>query len=650
MASIIDKHGSIVFFGRLSWGNLLDWLVTFCLGGIIILSTVCLGGVRPDTHQILLPLFVVLLALHGFWLALDNESPKRLSQVPLFFVPGLLWMLCSVLWFSPVPWRGWHELIYSLEVFIVLWVLANNVRSRAHLWALIVLSLVPPVLAVFNGYYQFFQDQGRMLAAMTGYPLKIHPEFLGRATGSFADPNSFAAFLLILLPSFLIAAAVPRLPKVLRLLVFYIALIFLGAVAFTQSYWATAMAVVLLAIVPWLCFRTFKWRAIFSALGMLTATLVLVGIMVFHPVFEKGFSRAISEEGEGVRLVLWQEALAMVAEHPVTGVGAGAFGASFEQSPRVALADSPVTPHNDYLLILSQFGLIGAALFGLPAGFVIYKSWGRWRKEPYAIKMRYAEGTIMPPQRFFLSLGLGGVLAIALCMTTTFVFYVPALVLYGVLSFSILMKTSLSREIRLSEHWVLRTGYALLAVCAGWSFYAFSTTKLEAQALELQARQKLEHVVDQRVHVAGNTALLDEVILLYEDAVMADAANVDAWLGLSASICQLYFRNPADFELIGARAVAAADRGVELSPRYWKVWAQLGVAQSFSGDAEAAEAAFSKALELGPNSSNAHYYYAAYLGADRGRRQEALDAVRTALEINPRNAAARRLQQKLMIL
>lgn len=649
MASIIDKHGNIAFFGQLSWGNFFDWLVTLCLGVIIMLTTLSLGGVRPDTHLVLLPLFALLLTLHGFWLALDRESPKRVSQVPLYFLPALLWMLCSVLWWSPAPWRGWYDMIYTLEVFIVLWVLVNNVRTRAHLWLLVIMSLAPSAPAVFNGFYQFFQNPSRMQGAMTDYGLQLHPEFLGRATGAFADPNSFAAFLLILLPSLLIAAAVPRLPVILRMLAFYIALMFLGAIAFTQSYWASALVLLLLALVPWFCFRTLKRRALFSILGVVAASVVFVGMVVYHPLFKKGLQRALSEEGEGVRLVLWQEALAMAAEHPVAGVGAGAFGLAFEQSPRVALADSPVTPHNDYLLVLSQLGLIGAFFFGVPALYIFWQAWRRWQQEPYAVRLRDSKGTIMPPQRFFLSLGLAGAIAFALCMGLTFVFYVPALTLYGVLMLSILVKTSFNRKIRLPEHWLLRLGYALLGVCAAGSFYLLGAGKLEAQALELRAEQQLEHVVDLRVHVSGNSALLDEVILLYEDAVIADAANVDAWLGLSASICQLYFRNPADFEAISARAMAAAGRGIALSPRYWKTWAQMGVAQSFGGHSEAAEAALTKALELAPHSSNAHYYYAAFLGSYRERRTEALDAVRLALEINPRNAAARRLQQKLLI-
>ena len=77
---------------------------------------------------------------------------------------------------------------------------------------------------------------------------------------------------------------------------------------------------------------------------------------------------------------------------------------------------------------------------------------------------------------------------------------------------------------------------------------------------------------------------------------------------------------------------------------------QLGVARSFYGEADLAEKALLKALKLAPNNSNAHYYYAAYLSLDEEQREQALISVRVALDINPRNTAARRLQQKLLIL
>jgi O-antigen ligase len=650
MGAIIDKHGNIAFFGRLSWGNLLDWLVTLCLSGIIMLTTVSLGGVRPDTHLVLLPLFVLMMVLHGIWLFVDREQSKRLSHVPLFFFPALLWMLYSILWVSPVPWRGWNELIYTLEAFLFFWVLCNNVRTRAHLWFLLFLSLAPSIVAIFNGFYQFFQAPDRMVGALTDYEVVLNPVFLGRATGVFADPDSFAAFLLILLPSLLIAASVKRLPKILRLLCLYIVLMFFLGIAFAQSYWASASVVVLVACVPWFCFRRLKYRVLFSCLGVCVASLVFIAMIMLHFVFSQGLERVFSEEGEGVRLVLWQEAIAMTAEHPIAGVGAGAYGAAFEQSPRVELATYPETPHNDFLLILSQFGIVGLCLLAAPTLYVFFRAWSRWRKEPFVVKLRNGTGKIMPPQRFFLSLGLAGVMAFALCMVFTFVLYVPALLLYGVLAFAILVKSSFNRLIELPSGVVLRGAYLLLASCVGWSFYVFATTQLEADALQLRAQQELEHIVDLQVHVSGDQALLDGVIVLYEDAVISDPKNVDAWIGLSAAVCQLYFRSPSNFERTAQRAVNCAQRATVLSPSYWKAWSQLGVARSFAGEAVSAEAAFVQALKLAPNNSNAHYYYAAFLSVDRDRHEQALSLVRRAMEINPHNSAARRLEQKLLIL
>ena len=650
MAGIVDKHGNVAVFGRLSLGNFIDWLVTLCLGLIILLTTLSLGGVRPDAQLAILPLFAVLLTLHGMWLAVDNASPKRLSHIPFWFIPALLWMLCSVHWFSPVPWRGWYEMIYALQAFILLWVLSNNVRSRAQLWLLIIIGLAPAPFALFNGFYQFFQEPERMLGAMTDYGLDLNAEFLGRATGAFADPNSFAVFLLILLPSLLIMTIVTRLPKILRVLAFYNALIFFVGIALTESYWASAVVVMLMAILPWFCFRRFKTCLFFSCLGVSAAAFIFTAMVIFHPLFKDGLERAQSDEGEGVRLVLWREALNLTTENLISGVGAGAYRVAFEQSPRVSLADSPETPHNDYLLFLSQLGILGVVLFGIPILYVFVCSFNLWRKEPFAVKLSNRADTIMPPQRFFLSLGLAGTIAFAICMAATFVFHVPALTLYGVLTFAILVKTTYMRKLTLPAHWIFRIEYFFLATCVGWSFYVLSSTKLEAYALELRARQHLEHVVDMRVHVSGNAKLLDQVLTLFEDAVMIDPQNADAWLGRSASLCQLYFRSPREFERIAKKAVVSAKRALEISPTYWKTWAQLGVAHSFNGEAELAEEALLKALELAPKNSNAHYYYAAFLSLDKEQGEQALISVRAALDINPKNTAARRLQQKLLIL
>jgi hypothetical protein len=646
MSLSVDKLGKADYYGRLSWGNFVDWLITLCLAAIVGLTTVSLGGVRPDTQVVLLPLFVVLLVLHGAWLALDAESPKRLSHVPVFFLPFLLWMGLSLLWISPTAWRGWYECIYAFEIFVFVWVLTNNVRTRSQLWFLIVMAFAPAVYAISVGFYQFFQDPATLANAWAGYALQLSPDFLGQATGSFADPSSFAAFLLILLPSLLIAGLVTYLPLIGRILCLYIGLVFLAAIFFAQMAWPVLCIVpMMMVMVPWLCFQQRSKRLKCGA-----AAGILLLLAFFYPPFKQHMKAAISEDGEGVRLVLWKEAGHLILEEPLFGSGAGSFAVKFEQSPRRSLTALPMTPHNDYLLILSQYGIVGGLLLFVPVGFVLIRAYRSWIRDVCRVRSKDQTKTVMPLRKLFLALGLSGVVSFALCLFFTCVIYVPALALYGALFFVILIKSSFTRELQIPGHRLFRWGYLGLGIALGCGLYALSAPRLQSQALELKARQRLEQIVAQRVHYSGDEALLEQVLEEYQLATELDPNNADAWIGLSTANCQLYFRNPSNSEAIGQRAVEFARRGIELSDSYWLGWAQLGVSESLSGNLPEAEIALTKALELSPNSSNAHYYWAAYASHFPEKRTEAIAAARRALEINPNNVAAQRLQQKLLIL
>jgi cytochrome c-type biogenesis protein CcmH/NrfG len=650
MPSLIDKSGNVAYLGQISLANFVDWLVTFCLGAIITLSALLLGGVRPDTHLLLLPLFACLLVLHGLWLAVEQEQPKRLSSVPVFFLPFVVWIWVNVTWVSPTAWRGWYELIYALEAVIFLWVLVNNVRTRAHLWVLIAIAISPAAYAIFIGFYQFFQNPSKLANAYAEYGLRLSPEFLGQATGSFADPNSYAAFLLILLPSLLIAALVPRLPVILRVLCLYIGVMFVISIFLTQLFWPLAILLIILLILPWAIFLRLSRRVWGSLLGVSLFVIAVLLQVFFSAQFNSRAVQAMAGEGEGVRPVLWQDALDITLDAPIHGAGGGSFAVEFEQSERQSLEKLPMTPHNDYLLILSEYGMLGVVLFLLPSLLVVWCAIRHWRAEPDRVKLKDAKGAIMPPAKFFLSIGLAGVFTFALCLFSSFVFYTPVLTLYGVLFFSILVKSSFRRRLCIPHTGWMRLGYFCLGLVLAVGFYSISASRIQAQALELHARQRLDQIVEQRVHLSGNTDLLDEVIELYEAAILLAPDNVDAWIGLSAATCQQFFRNPANYRATGALATDYAQRALELSDSYWMGWAQLGIAQGLGGNDVEAEAALARALELAPNNCNAHYYWAAYLSHFKERHSEAIESVQRALEINPNHAAASKLQQKLRIL
>ena len=89
----------------------------------------------------------------------------------------------------------------------------------------------------------------------------------------------------------------------------------------------------------------------------------------------------------------------MTNENPLTGVGAGAFGASFEQ---VLGSILPIyqSPHNDYLLVLSQLGIMGLVLFGLHP-YLFYTKHGTDGTEPHLLRLQDKQGIRVPTIRFF---------------------------------------------------------------------------------------------------------------------------------------------------------------------------------------------------------------------------------------------------------
>ena len=651
MSSSTKVTGEIDFYGRLSWSNFFDWLVTLCLGGFVAANCLLLGGVRPETTLLLLPLLIAALVFHGFWLLTERDGDlRRLSLIPLWFAPFVVYVLASAIWLTPYPWLGVQHAILFLQAFAVLWLLVNNLRTRAHLWTFLGIILVPVGVGIFLACYQFFQDPKAFATPGGEFTVVMAPVFYGQATGTFADPGSYATFALIVLPMFLVAAAAPRLPQILRVLFFYLGLMIVLTVLFAQVFWTVVVLFLAFAGAGWFVYKRLSRRLLAgSLLGLLMAGVALF-LFLEVPRFRFAADASPTETLIRERAELWSASLEMVQKHPLLGVGAGAFPVVLAQSENVSLPWRAKTPENDYLWILAEYGVLGFALLAVPVLFVVFGAYRRWRKESYSVPRKEGRGRIMPPQRFIMSLGLGGMLTAIVGAFFHFILLVPALAFCAVIGLGILAKSAFQSGLRLPQMRWARLSYLGLALFAALGLFRFGWPPLQASAQTAFAQQRLEQLVERQVHKSGNTVLLDEVINRFRFALQAYPRHADAWIGLSAAYCQLFYRSPAEFDANAALALEAAERAVDLSEAYWRAWAQLGVAQAHAGDAGAAEKALARALALAPNSSNANYYWASFLSHVPERRQEALRAANRAIEINPENAAARRLQQKLRIL
>ncbi|MDA0848405.1 MAG: hypothetical protein O2827_01455, partial [Verrucomicrobia bacterium] len=115
------------------------------------------GGADPGKHAYIVPIFGVLILLHGIYVYLRDKSKRRegdyeLSASPFTFVPFLIWAMISVNLISPVPWIGQIYLIYFFEAFIVLWILANHVKKLNQLGNIFVGLSIPFLIHFYLGF------------------------------------------------------------------------------------------------------------------------------------------------------------------------------------------------------------------------------------------------------------------------------------------------------------------------------------------------------------------------------------------------------------------------------------------------------------------------------------------------------------------
>jgi len=122
----------------------------------------------------------------------------------------------------------------------------------------------------------------------------------------------------------------------------------------------------------WLIASRLKW--LFAAIALGVVALAFYNSDIAKSQVAKGlsdFDRTISGEADaytsmGIRWVYWENTLRMIANNPILGSGSGGFSADYaelvknEEGWRATVTDDP---HQQYLLIAGEQGLIGLGLF-----------------------------------------------------------------------------------------------------------------------------------------------------------------------------------------------------------------------------------------------------------------------------------------------
>jgi tetratricopeptide (TPR) repeat protein/O-antigen ligase len=212
----------------------------------------------------------------------------------------------------------------------------------------------------------------------------------------------------------------------------------------------------------WRAIQWKRWRP-FLAVAAVLALVAAVGAGLW-------LASRLSAHGTGdaVRWDLWRSALAIFGDHPLVGVGRGAYGTALRLYREPLLArDHVLTAHNLYLNTGAETGV-----FGLLAGAwlllaLAWAWWRRWRAE--------APGT----PSWWRVLGLGAALAGLAAQSMVDTFVEPAIVLPATFFAAIILARRPSKATTGNQPrrwpWIAAVAVLLLgAVGFGWDDWGYA--------------------------------------------------------------------------------------------------------------------------------------------------------------------------------
>jgi tetratricopeptide (TPR) repeat protein len=179
--------------------------------------------------------------------------------------------------------------------------------------------------------------------------------------GTFANPNSFAGYLVLVVPGLIGAAllcARHKHPVWQVMVASCFATLGVFAVFLTHSRGALLALVAVGVGVAVLLWRDWVRRHWYYALGA-AALLVLAGVVVWQTnLWTAGLGK--SQSTAAVRFEYWRNTLRMIRDHPWLGVGPGQFGRYYTRSMGESDGETILEPHNFVLEIWATCGLFAA--------------------------------------------------------------------------------------------------------------------------------------------------------------------------------------------------------------------------------------------------------------------------------------------------
>lgn len=308
---------------------------------------------------------LALLGLYAMWISELLLEPRQAVRPNLqWAVPGLVYLLAATLsiFVAQDAALSLNELTLIAQGVLLFLYVSSTVQSVSELrWitrALIVAMVLQAVLMLlqyftgFNFHYAGLQSSERIEEAT-------------RTGGTIGSPNAAASFLapcIAVAVALLVARSVSsqKLPA-LGIGIGTLALVF----TFSRGGWLACAVAVAFVV------------AVLGLRNELTSRVLIVGAVVFVLGFSVGGEVQARLEskagGASARVTLAEVSLNVIRDHPAFGVGSNNYVTVLgDYTPLDAYA---YVPHNKFLLVWAETGLVGLIAFVVFLAAAIRRGW-----------------------------------------------------------------------------------------------------------------------------------------------------------------------------------------------------------------------------------------------------------------------------------
>lgn len=299
----------------------------------------------------------IMIGVITYFLRLQIDSKYKMRSLP-FDVPVTIFLLIGAMSILFSSARSF-DLIYNYCMLVGIYALTylivgQSVRTTAQVRLIAQALGASAILVVLWGFFQFIF--GIDAADVKWTDPEAFPELKKRVFSTLENPNVLAGYLDVF-----ICLALGFLAKVQsrshRLILLGAIILFVACLAMTYSRGAFLTLVAVFAVYGFLK----DWRIVI-VFALVTGLIAYSDSTFMNRILS---SFTMSDSSESVRVGIWVSTSSMIADHPFTGIGWGAYQYVYPQY-NYYIADPNIIiyhAHNLYLNVAAEIGIVGALAF-----------------------------------------------------------------------------------------------------------------------------------------------------------------------------------------------------------------------------------------------------------------------------------------------